>query len=645
MPFDPASGAAERIKVFVSYSRADTPFALDLVAGLQACGFEAFIDQEDIAPGEPWEQRLGGLIESADTVVYVLSPDNSLTSEHCSWEVDETLRLNKRLLPVVWRAVDDAAVPKTLSQLNYTFFSGQNSFAAGLKELSEALRVDHAWVREHTRIGALARRWEARGRGEALLLRGEELESASAWAAARPRGAPELTDDQVDYIAASQAAHDAAERAARNRRRGLLFAVSAVAIAMAGLAGFAGVQWMQAAEARDLAREAYRTLDEANSELEAALIRLSADLSLRAPPTGRQPFEVQGGWFPVAATYSGAVVRLVRTHTETRQIVTGVLIAGEMIHPDWAGDTLLLSPPFRSEAEILAEDARLSEFLEATDAAGAAGAAGFEGEDFSRAAVVPIEPPVNAPGEESLINAAGGEEGDSEAPAGPPDILEQRYVDGPPPGLMDRRPGEGVDIMEQRAVVPADDPVGAGEDTLSVSFPTLREAGALVIADEPLWRTPIELVAEPVFVLYRLDAVPPFGARPLGPDDLDCMTRKVRSEAGDRYALFGIDGRASKAGVEEELTLLVTDGLDLVDSGAITYRHATLLGAFGAPVFDLDTLKVVAIHQGVDANRSGPGGRVGFAEPLLPLVDMIREDVSIGRGDAERTPPLCEWPR
>ena len=32
----------EAIQVFVSYSRADTEFALDLVAGLQACGFEAY---------------------------------------------------------------------------------------------------------------------------------------------------------------------------------------------------------------------------------------------------------------------------------------------------------------------------------------------------------------------------------------------------------------------------------------------------------------------------------------------------------------------------------------------------------------------------------------------------------------------------
>ncbi len=622
MAFDPASGAAERIKVFVSYSRADTPFALDLVAGLQACGFEAFIDQEDIAPGEPWEQRLGGLIESADTVVYVLSPD-SLASEHCSWEVNETLRLNKRLLPVVWRAVGDDGVPQTLSKLNYTFFSGQNTFARGLRDLSEALRVDHGWVREHTRIGALARRWQARGRGEALLLRGEELEAASAWAAARPHGAPELSDDQVDFIAASKTAHDAAERAARNRRRGLLIAVSTIALAMAGLASFAAMQWRQAAEARDFAREAYTTLEQANSELAAALIRLSADLSLRAPPTGRRPFSVQGGWFPVAATYSGAVVRLERRHTETRQIVTGVLVAGEMIHPDWTGDTLLLSPPFQSEADILAESQRLTEFLEATDAAGADGAAAFEGERFSRAGVF-------------AIDSSG------EAPAGAPDIIEQRYVDRRPDGLQD---GESVNIMEQRAGIADDDLAGAGEDTLSVSFPTLRQAAALDIADTPLWRTPIELAGEPVFVLYRLDDAPPFGARPLGPGDLDCATRKVRSEAGERYAVFGIDATASGAGDDEALTLLVTDGLDLIDSGAITYRHATLLGAFGAPVFDLDSGKVIAIHQGVDSNRSGPGGRVGFAEPLLPVIDLIRDDVSIDRGDAERTPPLCDVAR
>ncbi|MEM7458458.1 MAG: toll/interleukin-1 receptor domain-containing protein, partial [Pseudomonadota bacterium] len=383
MAYD-AAREPEPIKAFLSYSREDTHFALELVNALQACGFEAFIDQEDIAPGEPWEQRLGGLIESADTVVYILSPD-SLTSQNCSWEVSETLRLKKRLLPVVWRPVPDEQVPKELSQLNYVFFDGDKSFAIALKELSAALRVDHQWIREHTRLGALARRWDARGRTDALLLRGDELDAAATWMANRPHGAPEMSDDQLDFISSSKAAADAADRAARNRRRGLLFGVSAVAVAMAGLAGFSALQWQQAEDAKDFAVEAYDLLTEANDELQGAYIRLSSDIALRAPSTGRDAFETEGGWFPVAANFAGAVVRL----QQGRQTVTGILIDGAVIHPDWAGAPYVLTPRFISDAELIEEDRQLDEFLAATDEMGAAGAEPFEGERFSRAFIAP----------------------------------------------------------------------------------------------------------------------------------------------------------------------------------------------------------------------------------------------------------------
>ena len=74
-----------RIKVFVSYSRADKAFANDLVLGLAACGFAPYIDRQDIAAGEDWEKRLEGLIAEADSVVYIVSPD-SLASDHCGQE-------------------------------------------------------------------------------------------------------------------------------------------------------------------------------------------------------------------------------------------------------------------------------------------------------------------------------------------------------------------------------------------------------------------------------------------------------------------------------------------------------------------------------------------------------------------------------
>jgi hypothetical protein len=59
--------AGEKLKVFISYSRRDaSQFADELVARLERAGFAPFIDRNDIKPGEPWEERLGGLIAQSD---------------------------------------------------------------------------------------------------------------------------------------------------------------------------------------------------------------------------------------------------------------------------------------------------------------------------------------------------------------------------------------------------------------------------------------------------------------------------------------------------------------------------------------------------------------------------------------------------
>ena len=189
----PEPGGVERIalKVFMSYSRKDEAFAQDLLAGLEVGGVEAYLDKHDIAAGEDWEARLARLIESADTVVFVISPD-SVASPRCAWEVERTHDLKKRLLPVVYRSVDETQVPPRLKQLNYIFFDRPHSFGAALQSLVKALKTDIAWIREHTRIGDTALRWDGRGRADALLLRGDELAIAKDWLKAQPKFAPNL---------------------------------------------------------------------------------------------------------------------------------------------------------------------------------------------------------------------------------------------------------------------------------------------------------------------------------------------------------------------------------------------------------------------------------------------------------------------
>jgi len=339
-----AADTETRIKVFISYSRADKAFASDLVLGLAACGFAPYIDRQDIAAGEDWEKRLAGLISEADSVVYVITPD-SLGSENCAEEFRQAIALRKRVLPVVWRPVDDAAAPPEMKRLNYIFFTGEGrTFAAGLADLAAALRTDIDWIREHTRLAELGRRWSARGRTSELLLRGDDVDAARSWMAGKPIAAPAITDEQADFIKASSDARAETERRARRARTGLLVAVSVAATIFASLAAAAGWMWQAADAAGKDARKSRDAAIAANRSLEGANLRLDARIGLRTPPTGERYFEIAGSWFPIAARYSGSVVRIEVVRFGFSTFGSAFIIKGTLVHPDYADETLLLLP-------------------------------------------------------------------------------------------------------------------------------------------------------------------------------------------------------------------------------------------------------------------------------------------------------------
>ncbi len=211
------AGTGGKLKVFVSYSRRDSSdFADELVAGLELAGFAPFIDRHDIVAGEDWEARLAGLIQQADTVVFVISPE-AVRSERCKWEVDKTLALSKRLLPVVFKPVPDAEIPEQLGSRQFVRFDTGPGLTRPLSQLAEALREDTEWIREHTRLGELAARWQARNRPESLLLRGDDLDAAKAWLGKRRADAPEVTELQRAFLNAGDEAESA--RLSNERQR------------------------------------------------------------------------------------------------------------------------------------------------------------------------------------------------------------------------------------------------------------------------------------------------------------------------------------------------------------------------------------------------------------------------------------------
>src|SRR6516164_3050939 len=302
-------GAGEKLKVFISYSRKDSAaFADELVAGLELVGFAPFLDRHDIAAGEDWEARLGGLIAQSDTVVFVVSPE-AVKSDRCVWEVDRTIELSKRLLPVIFKPVPEHDIPKKLNRLQFVRFDTGRGITRPLAELAEALRQDLDWIREHTRLGELARRWEGRERPESLLLRGDDLDAAKAWMATRKGGAPEVTDAQRAFVDASEEAEakrlgneraqlerDKAQvaeikaaqaRTARLQRitRWAFAAVAAVILVAGGI-----VAWWQADKAEQLARQEVALAHaQANILAELSAVKLSQsyfDSALRLASRG-----------------------------------------------------------------------------------------------------------------------------------------------------------------------------------------------------------------------------------------------------------------------------------------------------------------------------------------------------------------------
>jgi len=55
-------------------------------------------------------------------------------------------------MPVIFKSVPDHDIPEKLRRLQFVPFDSGTGFARPLPQLTEALRVDLRWIREHTRL-------------------------------------------------------------------------------------------------------------------------------------------------------------------------------------------------------------------------------------------------------------------------------------------------------------------------------------------------------------------------------------------------------------------------------------------------------------------------------------------------------------
>ena len=217
----PDSAQHEPLSVFISYSRDDVEFADQLHATLIIGGYDATIDRHGIHVGEDWERRLGDMIRSADTIVFLLSP-SSARSPACAWEVAQAVHLGKRIIPIACRPLDGAPPPPALAALNYIYLYREprkpgTGFGAGLLDLRTALNTDLDWLREHTRLLQRASEWDGGGQPTIRLLSGRDIEAAKAWAARQPKEAPAPTALHWQFLRASEQEQDRQQNAELQR--------------------------------------------------------------------------------------------------------------------------------------------------------------------------------------------------------------------------------------------------------------------------------------------------------------------------------------------------------------------------------------------------------------------------------------------
>jgi TIR domain len=91
-------------KLFISYSRAQTPFVDRLAEQLEDAGYSLWLDYQSLIPARPWFPQIEAGIDGADVVLLVVSRE-SVTSKNVEPEWKRALDRGKRIFLLIFEAV------------------------------------------------------------------------------------------------------------------------------------------------------------------------------------------------------------------------------------------------------------------------------------------------------------------------------------------------------------------------------------------------------------------------------------------------------------------------------------------------------------------------------------------------------------
>lgn len=134
-------------KVFLSHSSIDKPFVRRLAGRIRKAGFDVWLDELEVLPGDSIPARLAYALVSCRVVIVVIS-EASLKSKWLSYELNMAIeRMVKGLCRVIPVLKDSVEPPPEIKGIAYADF--RKSTQSGFKALVSALELEAVAARRH----------------------------------------------------------------------------------------------------------------------------------------------------------------------------------------------------------------------------------------------------------------------------------------------------------------------------------------------------------------------------------------------------------------------------------------------------------------------------------------------------------------
>jgi photosystem II stability/assembly factor-like uncharacterized protein len=126
---------AKQPRTFISYSRKDKGFALELAKELRTAGYLVWLDQLDIPTGARWDDEVERALQESEIFLIILTPA-SISSENVKDEIGYAIDHGKRILPIL---MEECQVPLRLRRFQYVDFT-KSEFNEGVKRAEQLLQ-------------------------------------------------------------------------------------------------------------------------------------------------------------------------------------------------------------------------------------------------------------------------------------------------------------------------------------------------------------------------------------------------------------------------------------------------------------------------------------------------------------------------